>query len=81
MLECQFRTGHFSVASEQPSGGPISVSVPANVKTIHDYHGGPLNNSQKYCYISGNRTRVCANMRDDLEASKVGARWIQKLEI
>ena len=31
-----FKTGHFGVESEKPSGRPVSVSVPANVKAIHD---------------------------------------------
>ena len=31
-----FKTGHFSVESEKPSRRLVSVSVPANVKAIHD---------------------------------------------
>ena len=31
-----FKTGRFGVESEKPSGRPVSVSVPANVKAIHD---------------------------------------------
>ena len=31
-----FKTDHFGVESEKPSGRPVPVSVPANVKAIHD---------------------------------------------
>ena len=31
-----FKTGPFGVESEKTSGRPIFISVPANVKAIHD---------------------------------------------
>ena len=31
-----FKTSHFGAENEKPSGRPVSVSVPANVKAIHD---------------------------------------------
>ena len=49
-----FKTGHFGVESEKPSGRPVSVSVPANVKAIHDMIMEDLRISAKVLLLCGN---------------------------
>ena len=79
-----FKTGHFGVESEKPSGRPVSVSVPENVKAIHDMIMedrliSVLQYKSTAMYLRISRERVGAIIHNDLEMRKLAAKWIPKL--
>ena len=76
-----FKTGHFDVESEKPSGRPISVFVPPNMKAIYDMIMEDRQISAKSIaiYLRISRERVGAIIHNDLEMRKLAAKWIPKL--
>ena len=76
-----FKSGHFGVESEKSSARPVFVTVPANVKNIHDTIMEDCRISAKSIaiYLRISRERVGAIIYNDLETRQLAAKWIPKL--